>query len=138
MRQTQRTLHIATRGREFTNITAVVQKVLTESGLKSGLCTLFLRHTSAGLVVQENADPDVRSDLNAFLDRLVPEDGGYRHEEEGADDMPAHIRSVLTRTSEVIPFDDARLCLGIWQALYLWEHRRSGHERELVVHLLGQ
>ncbi|MCS6813340.1 MAG: secondary thiamine-phosphate synthase enzyme YjbQ [Cyanobacteria bacterium] len=116
-----------------------VQQVVNESGVQIGLCTLFLRHTSASLVIQENADPDVLHDLEMFLSRLVPENlHNYRHNAEGPDDMPAHIRTVLTKTSEQIPIAYGRLMLGTWQGIYLWEHRHHGHLRELVVHILGE
>jgi secondary thiamine-phosphate synthase enzyme len=111
---------------------------VAESGIKTGLCTIFLRHTSASLIIQENADPDVLKDLANFFAKLVPEDGkSYIHDAEGADDMPAHIRTVLTKTSEQIPIAQGRLLLGTWQGIYLWEHRQHGHYREIVVQIIG-
>jgi len=133
----QQVLKIPTTGKSLSKITAKVQAIVAESGIQSGLCTLFLRHTSASLVIQENADPDVLKDLETFLSRLVPEGDNYRHSTEGPDDMPAHIRSVLTHTSESIPIVQGRLVLGTWQGIYLWEHRQHGSTRELVVHLSG-
>jgi len=133
----QQVLKISTAGKSLCKITAKVQAIVAESGIQSGLCTLFLRHTSASLVIQENADPDVLKDLETFLSRLVPEGYDYRHSTEGPDDMPAHIRAVLTHTSESIPIAQGRLVLGTWQGIYLWEHRQHGSNRELVVHLSG-
>jgi secondary thiamine-phosphate synthase enzyme len=138
MTHQQQVLKIATTGKSLAKITAKVQGIVAESGIQTGLCTLFLRHTSASLIIQENADPDVLKDLESFLSRLVPEDYKYRHSTEGPDDMPAHIRSVLTQTSEQIPIVQSRLALGIWQGIYLWEHRQHGSTRELVVHLSGE
>ncbi|MFI5314115.1 MAG: secondary thiamine-phosphate synthase enzyme YjbQ [Myxococcota bacterium] len=119
-------------------IESLVREFARESGHASGLCTIFLRHTSASLVIQENADPSARRDLEAFLARLVPEgDPLYRHTTEGPDDMPAHVRAALTATSLSIPIVGGRLALGAWQGVYLWEHRRRPSERSLVVHLGG-
>ncbi len=134
----QKILRIPTQGKSLHNVTSKVQAIVAESGLKTGICHLFLRHTSASLIIQENADPDVLLDLENFLSRLVPESDRYIHGAEGPDDMPAHIRSVLTHTSEQIPIDRGRLLLGTWQGVYLWEHRQMGHTRELVVHLIGE
>jgi secondary thiamine-phosphate synthase enzyme len=107
------------------------------SGVQVGLCTVFVRHTSASLIIQENADPDVLRDLETFFAQLVPENAHYRHDAEGSDDMPAHIRSALTRSAETIPIAQGRLTLGTWQGIYLWEHRQRGHSREVVVHIMG-
>jgi secondary thiamine-phosphate synthase enzyme len=134
----QKILRIPTQGKSLHNVTSKVQAIVAESRLNTGICHLFLRHTSASLIIQENADPDVLLDLENFLSRLVPEDDRYIHGAEGPDDMPAHIRSVLTQTSEQIPIDRGRLLLGTWQGVYLWEHRQMGHTRELVVHLIGE
>jgi secondary thiamine-phosphate synthase enzyme len=134
----QKILRIPTQGKSLHNVTSKVQAIVAASGLNIGICHLFLRHTSASLIIQENADPDVLLDLENFLRRLVPEDDRYIHGAEGPDDMPAHIRSVLTQTSEQIPLDRGRLLLGTWQGIYLWEHRQMGHTRELVVHLIGE
>jgi secondary thiamine-phosphate synthase enzyme len=133
----QQLLKISTTGKSFTRITTKVQEIVTESGINTGLCTLFLRHTSASLVIQENADPDVLLDLANFLAKLVPEGANYIHSTEGPDDMPAHIRTALTHTSEQIPISQGRLLLGTWQGIYLWEHRQRGSMRELIVHVSG-
>ncbi|HEY9814093.1 MAG TPA: secondary thiamine-phosphate synthase enzyme YjbQ [Candidatus Sericytochromatia bacterium] len=139
MNQYQQFLKIQTTGKSLSKITSKVQSIVSDSGISTGLCTVFLRHTSASLIIQENADPDVLTDLENFLAKLVPEDGkSYIHDAEGADDMPAHIRTVLTHTQEQIPIANGRLLLGTWQGIYLWEHRQRGHIRELVVHISGQ
>lgn len=134
----QETLDVQTSGKSFSNVTAYVQEVVKNSGIKTGICHLFLRHTSASLMIQENADPDVLRDLENFLSKLVPEGNHYIHDAEGLDDMPAHIRTVLTHTSEQIPISQGRLLLGTWQGIYLWEHRRHRHNRQLVVHIMGE
>lgn len=133
----QKVLDISTRGKSLQRFTRQVQGVVSESGITTGLCTVFIRHTSASLTIQENADPDVLVDLENFLAKLVPDGDHYVHSAEGPDDMPAHIRSVLTSTSETIPIVNGRLALGTWQGLYLWEHRDRGHTREIVIHLIG-
>jgi secondary thiamine-phosphate synthase enzyme len=133
----QQILRIATTGKSLCKVTSKVQSVVAESGFQMGLCTLFLRHTSASLVIQENADPDVLKDLENFFAKLVPEWENYIHSTEGSDDMPAHIRTALTSTSEQIPIANGRLLLGIWQGIYIWEHRQHGSTRELVVHVMG-
>ena len=133
----QRSLRITTAGKTLHNLTEPVQQLVTQSGIEVGLCVLFVRHTSASLTIQENADPDVLWDLEAQFQRLVPEDDRYRHSAEGPDDMPAHIRTALTNTSETIPIARGRLALGTWQAIYLWEHRQHQHTREVVVHIMG-
>jgi secondary thiamine-phosphate synthase enzyme len=138
LQQYQQFLKIQTTGKSFSKITSKIQAIVAESRIKTGLCTVFLRHTSASLIIQENADPDVLIDLANFLAKLVPEDGkSYIHDAEGADDMPAHIRTVLTKTSEQIPLSQGRLLLGTWQGIYLWEHRQHGHYREIVVQIIG-
>jgi secondary thiamine-phosphate synthase enzyme len=138
MKQQQKVLKIKTVGKEFHNITSTVESFVAESGIETGLCTLFVRHTSASLIIQENADPDVLRDFANFFAKLVPEDSRiYLHSTEGADDMPAHIRSALTHTSEQIPIAKGRLVLGTWQGIYLWEHRQFSHHREIVIHLSG-
>jgi len=120
------------------DITHKVSAVVDDALVNEGLVTVFVRHTSASLLIQENADPDVRSDLVRFFDRLVPEDEGlYRHVAEGPDDMPAHIRSALTATSLSIPVMDGALALGTWQGIYLWEHRRAGGPRQVIVSLVS-
>lgn len=132
-------LIVPTPGRGLHEITDLVQRVVADSGVGDGLCTVFIRHTSASIIVQENADPSARRDLEAWLDRLVPEgDPLYTHTAEGPDDMPSHIRAVLTQTSLSIPIVGGRLALGTWQGIYLWEHRRAPHQRRVVVSVLGQ
>jgi len=131
----QKLLKVSTTGKSFQNITAKIEAIVAESGIETGLCTLFLRHTSASLVIQENADPDVLVDLADFMAKLVPESGKYIHDAEGPDDMPAHIRTAFTHTSENIPINRGHLVLGTWQGIYVWEHRQRSHVRELVVHI---
>jgi secondary thiamine-phosphate synthase enzyme len=133
----QRSVSIQTRGRGLYDLTAEVARVVAESGVTTGLCTVFLKHTSASLVIQENADAAVLRDLARWMDRLAPEDASYEHDSEGPDDMPSHLRSAVTRSSESIPVAGGKLGLGSWQALYVWEHRRSGHRREALVHVAG-
>ncbi len=134
----QQLLKIATKGKSLYKITNKIESIVAESGIKTGLCTIFLRHTSASLIIQENADPDVLLDLSNFLAKLVPESAPYIHNAEGADDMPAHIRTALTHTSEQIPIAQNRLVLGTWQGIYIWEHRERSQQRELVVHIMGE
>jgi secondary thiamine-phosphate synthase enzyme len=138
MSQYQKILTIPTSGKALLRITQKIQAIVAESGIKTGICHLFLRHTSASLIIQENADPDVLKDLENFFSKLVPEWETYIHSAEGADDMPAHIRTVLTHTSEQIPIAQGRLLLGTWQGIYVWEHRQRSHHRELVVHITGE
>jgi len=129
-------LRVATRGRGLHEITGEVQAAVARAGLAEGLCTLFIRHTSASLLVQENADPSAQRDLEAWLDRLVPEgDPLYTHTIEGPDDIPAHIKAALTATSVAIPVLGGRLALGAWQGIYVWEHRRRGSTREVALHV---
>lgn len=131
-----RQLRLATTGQGLHEITRALQALVAESGLDEGLCTIFIRHTSASLVIQENADPSARHDLERWLARLVPEcDPLYTHNDEGDDDMPAHIKAALTSTSLAIPIQHGRLALGTWQGVYVWEHRDRGGDRELVVHV---
>ncbi len=128
-------ISVRTRGRGLVDITAEVREKLTASGAEDGLCTVFVRHTSASLLVQENADPTVQSDLERFFSRLVPDgDPLFRHVDEGPDDMPAHVRAALTATSLGIPFERGQLLLGRWQGIYLYEHRHAAHTREIVLH----
>ena len=125
---------VPTKGRGFTDLTAQVGAFVREAGVQQGLCNIFLVHTSASLIIGENADPSVRRDLESFFARLAPDgDPAYEHDSEGPDDMPSHIRTVLTQSSLVIPVVDGELGLGTWQGLYLWEHRRVPHERRIVV-----
>ena len=120
-------------------ITRDIQQWVRSTGLHTGLLTLFCRHTSAGLLIQENAAPDVRADLQTFFDRMAPEETGrYRHDDEGADDMPAHIRTALTGVQLAIPIMQGSLALGTWQGIYLFEHRRAPHRREIALHLIGE
>ncbi|QGZ90839.1 secondary thiamine-phosphate synthase enzyme YjbQ [Microcystis aeruginosa] len=138
MRQYQKSLTITTSPKNFHRLTAPIEAIVAESGITTGLCSVFVCHTSASLLIQENADPDVLTDLANFFAKLVQEDSSlYYHSTEGPDDMPAHIRSVLTRTSEQIPIARGKLVLGIWQGIYLWEHRQSRHQRQVVVHITG-
>jgi secondary thiamine-phosphate synthase enzyme len=139
MEQHFTTLSFTTRGRGLLDITERVRDCVTASGLRGGLATLFLRHTSASLLIQENADPAVQDDLERFFARLVPDgDPLFLHRAEGRDDMPAHVRTALTAVQVAIPVLDGALALGTWQGVYLWEHRRHGHRREVVVHVLGE
>jgi secondary thiamine-phosphate synthase enzyme len=133
----QQIIQVSTTGKALHKVTAKVQAIAAQSGIQTGLCTLFLRHTSASLVIQENADPDVLTDLTQFFAKLVPEGDDYVHSTEGPDDMPAHIRTALTHTSEQIPIINGRLALGTWQGIYIWEHRQRGSMRELVIHIMG-
>jgi len=138
VRQQLEAVHVATR-RGLNDVTDAVRERLRASGLREGLCTVFIRHTSASLVIQENADPAARRDLEAFLDRLVPDgDSLYTHNAEGDDDMPSHVKAALTRTSEQVPFRGGELVLGTWQGIYVWEHRTGRHTREIAVHLMGE
>ncbi|WP_185985282.1 secondary thiamine-phosphate synthase enzyme YjbQ [Aureimonas mangrovi] len=128
---------VETRGREMRDITAPVAKLLREHGAAMGLATIFVRHTSASLTIQENADPDVRADLLDAFERLAPRDFPYRHDVEGPDDMPAHIKSAITATSVSVPVEGGSMLLGIWQGLYLVEHRDRPHRREVAIHFAG-
>lgn len=133
-----KTISIETGGRGMTEITEQIHAVVTESGIREGLCTLFIQHTSASLIVNENADRDVQRDLEAFLTRLVPDgDSLYRHTIEGPDDMPAHVKTALTQTSLSIPVIGGRCALGTWQGVFLWEHRRRGQQRRVTVTVVG-
>ena len=138
MKQHFETLAVRTAGPGLSDVTDRVAAVLRAAGVRDGLLTLFIRHTSASLLVQENADPDVLADLEAFLRRTVSRDPSlYRHGTEGPDDMPAHIRSALTQTSLAIPVHGGRMVLGTWQAIYVFEHRDRPHTREIAVHVIG-
>jgi len=140
LRQDLRRLTVTTAGEGFTNLTSSLQAELTASGLQRGLLQLVVLHTSCSLTINENADPRVLQDLTAYLRALVPQEGlsqPYAHDDEGPDDMPAHIRTALTTTSLGLSFDQGRLVLGTWQAVYLWEHRARGQRRQLSLHLLG-
>lgn len=138
MRQAQATLVVPTAGRGLVDFTAQAARFVAEAAIGQGLLTLFIRHTSASLTIQENADPDVLADLDAFFTRLVADDPRlYRHTMEGPDDMPAHIRAALTATQLSVPVADGRMTLGTWQGLYVFEHRTSPHRRQIVLHLMG-
>ncbi|WP_375138978.1 secondary thiamine-phosphate synthase enzyme YjbQ [Azohydromonas caseinilytica] len=139
MNQATTTLAVDTPGRGLIDITRRVRDWAQAQGFSEGLLTLFVRHTSASLLIQENADPEVQRDLERFFARLVPDgDALFRHRDEGPDDMPAHVRSTLTATQLSIPLLHGRLALGTWQGIYLWEHRQRAHRRELALHLLGR
>jgi secondary thiamine-phosphate synthase enzyme len=139
LRQFSHRLQVQTRGKGLYEITDQVAGWLQESKVSAGLLTVFVQHTSASLTIQENADPDVVHDLNAFFDRLVAEDNRlYRHTVEGPDDMPAHIRAALTLTQLSIPVQQGRLALGTWQGIYVFEHRAAPHRRSVVLHLIGE
>lgn len=139
LRQFTTSMIFETRGRGLLEVTRPVTEWVDEAGLATGLVTAFVRHTSASLLIQENADRDVRGDLDRFFARLVPDgDPLFRHRDEGADDMPAHVRAALTAVQLAVPLSDGRLALGTWQGIYLWEHRTRPHRRELVLHLLGE
>lgn len=131
-------LAVETAGRGFTDITAAVADFLTAAGASEGEVSVFCRHTSASLTIQENADPDVRVDLLTALDRLAPEDAGWVHDMEGPDDMPAHVKTMLSGISVAVPVTGGRMALGTWQGLYLIEHRARPHRRELVVAFVGE
>ena len=135
----QESLAVRTRPRQFEDVTERISKIVHAAGVATGVCNVFLRHTSASLLICENADPSVRRDRERFMQRVAP-DGSpeYEHDAEGADDMPAHIRSTLAGVSLSLPVREGRLCLGTWQGVYVWEHRTSAHERELVVTVVGQ
>jgi secondary thiamine-phosphate synthase enzyme len=137
MKMHREELRVPGHGPGLHDVTRAVQAAVQKSGVRAGLCSVFVRHTSASLCVQENADPAVLRDLEKFLARIAPEDFAYEHDAEGPDDMPAHIRAALTRTSETLPVEESRLSLGTWQALYLWEHRRAPHTRTLLVTVIG-
>ena len=137
MKQRIETLAVSTR-RGLTEITGGVRGVLRASEIREGLCTVFIRHTSASLLIQENADPAVQRDLEAFLSRLVPDgDPLFTHVAEGDDDMSSHVKAALSRTSEQVPVREGELVLGTWQGVYVWEHRNGRHRREVVVHVIG-
>ncbi len=134
----QHTLRIETRGRGFEMITSQVANIVARSGVKCGLCNVFIRHTSASVLITENADSSVRRDLERFMQRIAPDGSAdYEHDTEGPDDMPAHIRTVLAGSTVTVPVIDGRLALGTWQGIYLWEHRASRHSREVIVSVLS-
>ncbi|MCP4676570.1 MAG: YjbQ family protein [Deltaproteobacteria bacterium] len=139
MKQTQKTLEVPTRGKGFVEITDTISSWVKGQDIEQGLLTVFIRHTSASLVIQENADPTVLDDFESFFSRIAPEgSSGYRHAAEGPDDMPAHIRSALTQTQVGIPVTNGRLCLGTWQGIFVCEHRSRPHARKILLHLIGE
>lgn len=138
LRQTLEKLTVRTPKRGFYEITRDVQSFVSQAGVQTGLCTLHIQHTSASLLIQENADPDVQRDFERFFARLIPDgDPLFVHTVEGRDDMPAHVRTAITTVNLSIPIDRGRLCLGTWQGIYLWEHRTAPHTRTVVMHILG-
>ena len=137
MRVHQETLEVRSRGRGLFDVTREVAAIVGRSGVRAGLCSVFVQHTSASLLIQENADPRVLADLGRWMSDLAPESRAWEHDDEGPDDMPAHARSAVTRTSENLPVVGGELGLGTWQALYLWEHRARPHTRRLVVTVMG-
>src|SRR5262245_7024684 len=138
MRQACHSIAIPTRGKGLYEFTREIRDWLTRERFSDGLLSLFCRHTSASLLISENADPDVRADLAAYFERIAPEGGPYVHDAEGPDDMPAHIRAALTQTHLSIPVKDGALLLGTWQGVYLFEHRRAPHTREVAAHFIGE
>jgi len=138
MKQALHRLEIATNGQGLVDVTAPILHWVAGQRITTGLLTVWCRHTSASLLVQENASPDVRSDLLGYFRHVVPESDAYRHQDEGPDDMPAHIKAALTQTQLSVPVDRGRPVLGTWQAIYLFEHRAAPHRRELVLHLIGE
>ena len=132
-------LEVRSRGKGLYEITGDVQSKIDESGVRNGVVTVFVQHTSCSIVIMENADPTARHDLEEFFERLVPEDADYfAHNAEGSDDMPSHIRMVLTRTSETVPIADGQMQLGTWQGIFLFEHRRASHRRNLLLTIIGE
>ena len=134
----QGSLEIRTNPKSFLDITSQVQDFVTKSNIQNGVCHLFIKHTSASLVIQENYDPSVRQDFETIFSNLAPEDFPYVHNMEGKDDMPAHIRSALTSTSETVPVVNGKLSLGTWQGIYIWEHRAQTHNRKVMVSMIGE
>jgi secondary thiamine-phosphate synthase enzyme len=134
----QNKLQVATNGRSLIEITQLIKHEVANCSIQTGLCHIYLQHTSASLIINENADPSVLQDLEIFMQRLIPDSSNmYLHNAEGADDMPAHIRSILTQTFLTIPVANKVLSLGVWQGVYLWEHRYQKHEREIVISIIG-
>ena len=138
MAVSQDSLEFRTDPKSFLDITSHVQDFVTSSDIQNGVCHLFIKHTSASLVIQENYDPSVRQDFETIFSKLVPEDFPYVHNMEGKDDMPAHIRSALTSTSETVPVVNGKLSLGTWQGIYIWEHRDQTHNRKIMVSMVGE
>ena len=138
MKQAAHSVEVATRGQGLYEITSSVAQWVGQQGIETGLLTVFCRHTSASLLIQENADPTVRVDLKNYFARIAPEHGPYQHDSEGPDDMPAHLKTALTSVQLSIPMVKGRLVLGTWQGIYLFEHRDRSHRREIVLHLIGE
>ena len=138
MAMSQETLEIRTTPKSFLDITSQIQDFVSNSNIQTGVCHLFIKHTSASLVIQENYDPSVRQDFETIFSKLAPEDFPYVHNMEGKDDMPAHIRSALTSTSETVPVVNGKLSLGTWQGIYVWEHRDLTHNRKIMVSMVGE
>ena len=138
MAMSQETLEIRTNPKSFLDITSQIQDFVSNSNIQTGVCHLFIKHTSASLVIQENYDPSVRQDFETIFSKLAPEDFPYVHNMEGKDDMPAHIRSALTSTSETVPVVNGKLSLGTWQGIYVWEHRDLTHNRNIMVIMVGE
>ncbi|MDE1163103.1 MAG: secondary thiamine-phosphate synthase enzyme YjbQ [Acidobacteriaceae bacterium] len=138
MKQAVHSVEISTRGKGFYEFTGGVNEWVLRQQVQTGLLTVFCRHTSASLLIQENADPTVRTDLLAYFDQIAPDDGPYEHDYEGADDMPAHLKTALTQVQLSIPVRNGRPVLGTWQGIYLFEHRVHAHRREIVLHLIGE
>ena len=138
MAMSQETLEIRTTPKSFLDITSQIQDFVSNSNIQTGVCHLFIKHTSASLVIQENYDPSVRQDFETIFSKLAPEDFPYVHNMEGKDDMPAHIRSALTSTSETVPVVNGKLSLGTWQGIYVWEHRDQTHNRKIMVSIVGE
>ena len=135
----QQELQFSTNGRGTFNIGQRVDEVISQSGIQQGICQVFIHHTSASLIMCENADPDVRTDLETFMKRLVPDgDSMFIHQDEGPDDMPAHVRTVLTQNALSFPINNGRDTLGVWQGIYLWEHRTNPHKRKVTVTVMGE
>jgi secondary thiamine-phosphate synthase enzyme len=138
MRVQQETFEVRTKGKGTYEITDEVQAKIDKSGVRNGIVTIFVQHTSCSLTMMENAAPAARRDVERFFEQLAPEDADYEHDDEGPDDMPSHIRMVLTRTSETIPIVDGKMQLGTWQGIFLFEHRRESHRRNVLVTILGE
>jgi secondary thiamine-phosphate synthase enzyme len=132
-----KTLSVRTKGRGLYDITQKVAEAVAASGVSAGICSVFVSHTSASLVTQENADPSVLRDLERWIAKVAPESDAYEHDAEGPDDMPSHIRASITKTSENVPIQNGRIALGTWQAIYVWEHRTAPHERRVIVTVVG-
>jgi len=137
MKQKIKTLEISTKGQGFYEFTLNVIRYVNDTKIKNGLLTIYVKHTSCSLLIQENADSDVQKDLLNFFSKIVPEEGNYIHQSEGSDDMPAHIKSALTQTSLSIPIENFKITLGTWQGIYLFEHRKTPHKRIIKIHLIG-